>query len=192
MSLNDTPFNVTIPPTVGPSGAHYVLTAQIHQTDGSRYGSSLDSEVFELIDANGTWSGFQTEGLGNTLWGNDGISCGGYGCVKNCADSLVHAKNQTQYHDCANNCPGVSIDWSSSVGGQPTASRTKPPACDITATATATDAQAATDVRETISATQMRSPTGAAGSSAVPSTHSCSSLLSACLMPLAILLFLRW
>jgi hypothetical protein len=51
-SFMSTPFDGTIPPTVGPSGSHYVLTVRIRKTDGSRYGASLDSEVFDLIGAN--------------------------------------------------------------------------------------------------------------------------------------------
>lgn len=168
VSFDDTPFNVTIPSTVGPSGAHYVLTAQVHQTDGSWYGASLDSEVFELRGGNGTWSSFQESGLGRTLWGTDGIPCGSYACVKGCADTLIGRKNSTDYQDCANNCPDVYIDFENSTrGGQPTASRTRPSECAVTASATGSDVKTTADVTSnTVSTTPTRNGNTAAGNKA--------------------------
>ena len=44
------------------------------------------------------------------------------------------------YRQCANSCPSADIDWSSTRGGQPTASLTRPTACPQQANATSTDA----------------------------------------------------
>lgn len=133
----DTPFTVTIPPTVGPSGAHYTLIGRIINTDGSYYGSTWESDVFKLDGANGTWANYQMNN--RQLWGDDGISCSGFACVKDCAGTETGfggtGTTDGSYQSCANACPGVYIDPSSSVGGQPTASLTRPPVCPETSQA---------------------------------------------------------
>lgn len=103
-------------------------------TDGSYYGSTWESDVFELTGANGTWSKSQQSGY--TLWEADGISCTGFSCVKNCADpsaqSAVTQNGTQQYQDCANACPGVNIEFGNGTplrGGRPTTALTKPTAC---------------------------------------------------------------
>lgn len=168
-----------------------MLIAQVHQTDGSWYGASLESEVFDLIDANGTWSSFQESGIGRTLWGDDGIPCGSYACVKNCADSSLGETNRTLYNNCANECPSVSIDFANStVGGQPTASRTEPPDCGARASSTAVDPET-TDVNHGASATQMRSAT-AQGTSSATSVQTPQVSLLDCLVIFAALFLSGW
>ncbi|KAJ4362060.1 hypothetical protein N0V83_011002 [Neocucurbitaria cava] len=66
IDLDDTPITVTIPPSVGPAGAHYVLIGRILNTDGSYYGSTWESDVFDLTGANGTWANYQRTGY--TMW----------------------------------------------------------------------------------------------------------------------------
>lgn len=165
VDYQDTRFRVTIPANVGPSGKHYVLIAQTLNTDGSYYGASLESDVFELTGANGTWSQYQKGGY--TLWGDDAIPCSGFACVKKCAgdssfgDTSPSASNST-YEECANACPSVSIDKSSTRGGQPTAALTTPSPCSNNRPPSATDATT-TEERTT---TRTRSATVAAGMSA--------------------------
>jgi hypothetical protein len=129
ITLNGTSITVTVPPTVGPSGKHYAIMGRILNTDGSYYGAEWQSDVFDLTGANGSWAGFQRQG--NQLWGDDGMSCTGFACVKECADSAGPVTtNETIYQDCANSCPDVDIAFESSTrGGQPTAALTKPTAC---------------------------------------------------------------
>ncbi|KAF2477090.1 uncharacterized protein BDR25DRAFT_43630 [Lindgomyces ingoldianus] len=132
--FKNTSFSVTIPANIGPSGNHYVLVAQILQTDGSYYGASLESNVFSLSGGTGYWGHYQLQGY--TLWGDDGTPCTGYACVRNCSDTAYESSkagqgNGTiQYQDCANSCPNVTINFESSTrGGQPTAELTKPTSC---------------------------------------------------------------
>ncbi|KAF2114604.1 hypothetical protein BDV96DRAFT_101585 [Lophiotrema nucula] len=131
--FKNTTFTVNIPASVGPSGAHYVLLAQILQTDGSYYGATLYSDVFTLTNATGQWGTTQEQGY--TLWGADGIACSGFDCVKNCSNvanqNYKNGDNSTLYNSCANSCPNVFIDPTSMYGGQPTASLTKPTACSV-------------------------------------------------------------
>lgn len=192
ISFTSTPFNVTIPPTVGPSGEHYVLVARIHQSDGSRYGSALESEVFDLAGANGNWNSFQKTGY--TLWGDDGIPCGSYACVKDCEATAEArgATNTTLYQGCANKCPSVSIDFENSTyGGQPTASLTKPSACSTVPSATAIDSKT-TDVDVNPTATRTRSAAAAAGTSAAASRHNCRISFSICLVLLVSMFIMGW
>ncbi|KAH7382307.1 hypothetical protein BKA66DRAFT_570596 [Pyrenochaeta sp. MPI-SDFR-AT-0127] len=126
----DTPITVTIPPTVGPSGKHYTLIGRILNTDGSYYGATWESDVFDLTGANGTWSDQQRRGY--TLWGDDGTACTGFACVKDCAETfgLASSPRNATYEECANACPNVDIAFGSSTrGGQPTAALTQPTAC---------------------------------------------------------------
>ncbi|KAF2686201.1 hypothetical protein K458DRAFT_416508 [Lentithecium fluviatile CBS 122367] len=126
VNYQNTSFSVTIPANVGPSGSHYALIARTFQTDGSWYGSSLESDAFELVGANGTRAEYQKGGY--TLWGDDGLACSGFACVKECAgDTSFGTPSNTTYQKCANACPSVTIDFeSSSYGGQPTAALTTP------------------------------------------------------------------
>ncbi|KAF1834428.1 hypothetical protein BDW02DRAFT_598215 [Decorospora gaudefroyi] len=146
INLNGTSITVTVPPTVGPSGEHYALIGRILNTDGSYYGSEWQSDVFDLTGANGTWSEFQRQGT--QLWGDDGMACTGFACVKQCADTLGYSTGEVEYTNCANACPDVDIDFESSTrAGQPTAALTEPTPCpgrvvtstDTDATPTATD-----------------------------------------------------
>lgn len=168
VSFKNTTFSVTIPTTVGPSGKHYVLMARILNTDGSYYGSSLESDVFELTGANGTWAGYQTEGY--TLWGDDGTACSGFACVKNCSDAAANrlgAQNTTDYENCANICPDVSIDFENSTrGGQPTASLTTPSPCAALPSTSATTTPDVTGIDSAPTVTRSRSAAAAAGTSA--------------------------
>jgi hypothetical protein len=102
---------------------------RILNTDGSYYGAEWQSDVFDLTGANGTWGDYQRQGY--QLWGDDGMSCTGFACVKECSDILGPVTtNETMYHDCANSCPDVDIAFEISTrGGQPTAALTKPTAC---------------------------------------------------------------
>jgi hypothetical protein len=74
---------------------------------------------------------------GYQLWGDDGISCAGFACVKDCGDVIDPSTTNDTYSDCTNSCPGVDIDPSSHRGGQPTAALTKPTACPDHAIASA-------------------------------------------------------
>jgi hypothetical protein len=127
INLNGTLTTITIPPTVGPSGKHYTIIGRILNTDGSYYGAEWQSDVFDLSGANGTWGNWQRQGY--QLWGDDGMSCTGFACVKDCADTIGPSTTNNTYRDCTNSCPSVDIDWSSTRGGQPTAALTKPTAC---------------------------------------------------------------
>ncbi|CAO2653102.1 Nn.00g025130.m01.CDS01 [Neocucurbitaria sp. VM-36] len=145
----DTPITVTIPPSVGPSGKHYALIGRILNTDGSYYGSTWESDVFDLTGANGTWSDYQRNGY--TVWGDDGMACTGFACVKECANSFGVGDNSwnTTYEDCANACPDVDIAFETSTyGGQPTAALTQPTACPDLPSAT-TPSSVATTSRTT-------------------------------------------
>jgi hypothetical protein len=145
INLNGTFTTVTIPPTVGPSGKHYTIIGRILNTDGSYYGAEWQSDVFDLVGANGTWGNWQRQGY--QLWGDDGISCTGFACVKDCANTLGPSTTNGTYENCANSCPSVDINPSSTRGGQPTAALTKPTACLQHAIAnTASSVPMATDV----------------------------------------------
>ena len=113
---------------------------RILNTDGSYYGAEWQSDVFDLQGANGTWGSWQRQGA--QLWGDDGMSCIGFACVKDCADTTDAdtGDHNDAYRQCANSCPSVDIDWSSTRGGQPTASLTRPTACPQQAKVTSTDA----------------------------------------------------
>lgn len=195
VSFQNTSFSVTVPPTVGPSGEHYVLIARTFQTDGSWYGSSLESNVFDLTGANGTWS--QTQKQGYTLWGDDGIACSGFACVKNCSDqtngpsSNSEASNNTAYDDCANACPNVSIDFENSTqGGQPTASLTTPSPCSVQRSVSATDAATTREVTGAgaiPTATRSRSAAAAAGTSSASCRHETWSFFLMGLISLAVI-----
>ncbi|KAH7082101.1 hypothetical protein FB567DRAFT_98222 [Paraphoma chrysanthemicola] len=136
--FNATPFTVTIPPSVGPSGKHYAIAARVMNTDGSYYTGQMYSDVLELTGANGTWANFQRQG--NNLWGDDGMSCSGFSCVKDCANGPNITNTDGSYRRCINSCPGVSVDPNSSRGGAPTAARVVPSACSsaVTSRTTAT------------------------------------------------------
>jgi hypothetical protein len=103
------------------------------QTDGPYYGASLQSNVFELVGGTGEWSAVQLQGY--ALWGADGIPCSSYSCVRNCSNveseetSNIPENGNSTYNDCANSCPDVYIDPSSTRGGQPTATLTMPTSC---------------------------------------------------------------
>jgi hypothetical protein len=182
VNYQNTTFNVTIPSTVGPAGRHYVLIAQTFNTDGSYYGASLNSDIFELIGANGTWSEYQLDGA--TLWGNQGIPCSGFACVKACAGGPSW-KDQSdlaisRYEECVNACPSVSILESSTRGGQPTAALTTPSPCSINTSPSDIDATAtpeSTGVSAVPSASRSPSATAAAGSSAAGSGREVRSTL---------------
>jgi hypothetical protein len=159
---------VTIPANVGPSGKHYVLTAQTLNTDGSFYGASLESDIFELIGANGTWSPYQKDGY--TLWGDDGIPCSAFTCVKQCAGDSSFARpapsgSNSTHNECINACPSVSVDESYTRGGQPTAALTTPSPCPSSRSLSATEATTTGEP----TATRSRSATAAAGTSAAGS-----------------------
>lgn len=160
---------MTIPASVGPSGKHYVLKAQTLKTDGSYYGATLESNVFSITGSTGDWGQYQLQGL--TLWGDDGIPCGAYDCVRKCASEAQHDyKNgmktpNSTYVDCANDCPNVYIDPSSSYGGQPTTSLTTPSACSMHAP-TVTFTSGVTGINPISTATRSRSVAAAAGTSA--------------------------
>lgn len=183
VALRNLTFSVTIPPTVGPSGQHYVLIAQIFRTDGSWYGSKFDSEVFELTGANGTWSDYQSSGF--TLWGTEALPCSSFACVNGCGDETFKyqpnwplVKNET-YQSCANACPSVSIDFDSSTqGGLPTGSLTTPSSCSVSQTASATGAIKTTDSGSIPSATRSQGAiTATETSDALPRHQSGNSCL---------------
>ncbi|OAL53069.1 hypothetical protein IQ07DRAFT_641482 [Pyrenochaeta sp. DS3sAY3a] len=136
IGLYNTPITVTIPPTVGPSGKHYNIIGRIINTDGTYYGATWESDIFDLTDANGTWANYQQQGY--TLWGDDGTSCTGFSCVKDCANTFGTGPRNSTYEDCANACPEVDIAFGTSTyGGQPTTELTQPSACpDLPATRT--------------------------------------------------------
>lgn len=169
----DTPFTVTIPPTVGPAGAHYTLIGRIINTDGSYYGATWESDVIDLTGANGTWADYQKNGY--QLWGDDGMACTGFACVKDCADtygveapfsSSENATNGT-YNDCANACPDVNIAFGiSTQGGQPTASLTQPTACPSLPGASSTETATVTNGDETTTTGLLRSSTRTAAAAA--------------------------
>ena len=127
IAFDNTPFSVTIPANVGPSGKYYVLAARVMNTDGSYYTSQVYSDVFELAGANGTWADIQKQG--RSLWGDDGMACTGWSCVKDCADAPNMVTTNGTYEKCVNSCPGVSIDPNWSRGGDPTAALVEPSAC---------------------------------------------------------------
>jgi hypothetical protein len=165
VNYQNTKFNVTIPANVGPSGKHYVLTAQTLNTDGSYYGAPLESDVFELIGANGTWASYHKEGY--TLWGDDGIPCSGFACTKKCAGDFSNGASapsgsNSTFYECINACPSVSVDESSTRGGQPTAALTTPSPCPSSRSPSATEATTTGEP----TATRSRSATAAAGTSA--------------------------
>jgi hypothetical protein len=157
---------------------------RILNTDGSYYGSEWQSDVFDLKGANGTWGNGQKQGY--QLWGDDGMSCTGFACVKDCAgatDTSTGGDNDA-YRECANSCPSVDIDWSSTRGGQPTAAMTKPTACPRQAEVTSVDTM------RTATAS-MRNPTrSAADSVATGAASHCSqsSYMSTTLWFVAIVL----
>ena len=186
--MYDTPITVTVPPTVGPSGKHYTLIGRILNTDGSYYGATWESDVFDLTGANGTWSSSQQKGY--TMWGDDGMACTGFACVKECADSVGPTSQDTEYQNCANNCPGVDIDFeSSSYGGQPTAALTQPTACSISlsTSASATSSTTAVNGRPTRSSTRTAAASAATGA-ATTSLHRnvLSSVLTLVVMVLSL------
>ncbi|KAF2020433.1 hypothetical protein BU24DRAFT_456511 [Aaosphaeria arxii CBS 175.79] len=127
--FRNTTVTVTVPPSVGPSGKHYTVQGRILKTDGSYYGSSLDSNVFNLSGGTGEWADYELKGY--TLWGDDGIPCGGYDCVRGCNNATFSAFDRNSTRECANSCPGVFINPTSSFGGQPTATMSMPSACSI-------------------------------------------------------------
>ncbi|KAF2652010.1 hypothetical protein K491DRAFT_719343 [Lophiostoma macrostomum CBS 122681] len=168
VSYQNTSFTVSIPSSIGPSGSNYVLVARTLQTDGSYYGASLQSNVFELTGGTGKWSAVQSQGY--TLWGADGIPCSSYSCVRNCSNAesegtASNAQNGTStYNACANSCPNVYIDPSSTRGGQPTATLTMPTSCSLQATATSISEDTGSAINPT--ATGTKPIAGAAGTSA--------------------------
>jgi hypothetical protein len=131
ITFDKTSFTVTIPADVGPSGRHYVLAARIMNTDGSHYTSQVFSDVFELTGANGAWAEFQKDGM--SLWGDDGMSCTGWSCVKDCATTAkVRAwmvAMSKKYYNCINACPDVSVRLSPSHDGVDGGPLIEPPAC---------------------------------------------------------------
>lgn len=179
ISLYDTPVTVTIPSTVGPSGRHYALIGRIINTDGSYYGSTWESDVFDLQGANGTWADYQQTGY--HLWGDDGIDCTGFACVKDCAatfgTSSTGSDTNSTYNGCANACPDVSIAFGSSTyGGQPTTDLTQPTQCPeqpVTRTSGSSTEGMPTATRTTRTSTR----TAAAGVSTGAASHSHSDAL---------------
>ncbi|KAH7070402.1 hypothetical protein BKA63DRAFT_75948 [Paraphoma chrysanthemicola] len=162
--FNATPFTVTIPPSVGPSGKHYAIAARVMNTDGSYYTGQMYSDVIELTGANGTWAWFQQQG--RNLWGDDGMSCSGFSCVKDCASGPNITYADGSYRRCIDTCPGVSVDPNSSRGGAPTAARVVPSACPSSvtsrATATATMTSPGGGSRSSSRTAAAAAPTGAA------------------------------
>lgn len=100
-------------------------------TDGSHYTSEAYSDLFELAGANGTWPDWQRQV--NALWGADGMSCTGWACVKECAESAgANATTITwpkYYRSCINVCPGVDVHYKPSHGGVDDGPLVEPPAC---------------------------------------------------------------
>ena len=158
----NTTFDVTIPASVGPSGNHYVLMIRTTNTDGTYYGVRLESNVFNLSGGTGAWARFETQG--NTLWGDDGIACGGYDCVRQCAatSNMNSTSSETGYRACANSCPNVFIDPSSTRGGQATAPLTQATPCSNAPTSTS----ATTGVTSTAGTSTSRRVAAAAGTGA--------------------------
>ncbi|KAH7136108.1 hypothetical protein B0J11DRAFT_178672 [Dendryphion nanum] len=161
----NTTFQVTVPASVGPSGKHYVLMMRTINTDGTYYGMWPASNVFYLTGGTGAWASFELQG--NTLWGDDGIFCGGYDCVRRCAASgiLNYTSKNNGYENCANSCPSVFIDPSSTRGGQATASLTQATPCSLSQT----PASSTTTSFGNPTATRTRSAAAAAGTGAASS-----------------------
>ncbi|KAF2812381.1 uncharacterized protein BDZ99DRAFT_569069 [Mytilinidion resinicola] len=139
VQISNTTYKVTIPANIGPSGPHYVLKSQLIQTDGSRYGAELSSDVFDLTSATGNWAYTQLQGY--TLWSADGVPCTGFPCVKNCSEAAHNAYQKSNnasdsaYQDCANSCPGVNINFNSTQ--QPTQPTSTPSPCPARASTSA-------------------------------------------------------
>jgi hypothetical protein len=165
INFGNTSITLSIPASVGPSGRHYVLNARTMKTDGSYYGSELESNVFALNGGTGEWAGYELQG--RTLWGDSGIPCGSYNCVRQCGiDGQERVQRNESYNDCANACPSVYIDPSSSYGGYPTAELTTPTPCAVQATsASATSTTRTTGTGDGLGPTRSRSAAASAGTS---------------------------
>ncbi|KAF2030662.1 hypothetical protein EK21DRAFT_88777 [Setomelanomma holmii] len=172
-NFEDMPFMVTITSTVGSSGKHYVLAARVMNTDGSYYTGQLFSDVFELTGANGTRAKFQQQG--NTLWGDDGMACLGFSCVKGCADAPNITTTDGYYDTCINSCPGVSVDPNSSH--DPTAALVEPSACPNSVSSKAT-------TTTTMSRSSTRPVTAAARTGVAVPMNPYNAMLSAAFPPL--------
>ncbi|ORY10800.1 hypothetical protein BCR34DRAFT_601817 [Clohesyomyces aquaticus] len=167
--FKNTSFTVTIPANIGPSGNHYVLKAQILQTDGSYYGTNLESSIFSLSGGTGEWADYQLQGY--TLWGDDGIACAGYACARNCSAGHLQsplignpANTTNQVENCINSCSSVSVDFENSTrGGQPTTDLTTPTACPVASNASPTARITGSETSPT--ATRTRSAAAAGGTS---------------------------
>jgi hypothetical protein len=184
ITFNNTPFTVTIPANVGPSGKHYVLMARVMNTDGSFYTGQMNSDVFDLTGANGTWARFQQQG--SYLWGDNGIDCVGWSCVKGCADATNMVTTNGTYEKCVNSCPNVSIDWdNSSRGGDPTAALVKASACPTPSSSSATPTAGTRTVRQSAGSASNTAGATARTGSAPPRPY-LKALLSLAFLPLAI------
>lgn len=183
ITFNNTPFTITIPANVGPSGKHYVLMARVMNTDGSYYTSQMYSDVFELTGANGTWAQFQQQY--RYLWGDDGIDCVGFSCVKDCADASNMVTTNGTYQKCVNSCPNVSIDWeNSSRGGDPTAAQVDASACPSPSSSSATPTVGTSNGGQSTGSASNTTGNAAQTGSAPPPRH-LGALLPLALLPLA-------
>lgn len=119
----NSPLNVTIPASVGPSADYYSLAfSDLTANAGPQY-----SNMFNLTGGTGVPTEYEQHLDGAPFWNADDLPCSAYDCARQCAQASYpnDLSDPTAYNtmkSCILKCPGVAPD--ASATGAPHASST--------------------------------------------------------------------